>query len=89
MVQCAHFAFDDEELSGCLGGCWPLEGEEEDLDEDDLLDSCDLADEFTFPDEPESLEFRAKGEWRCSSPQEKARPCSDWPIESPDYREPT
>ncbi|MBL4885486.1 MAG: hypothetical protein JKY95_13240 [Planctomycetaceae bacterium] len=73
MVQCAHFAYDDEELSGCLGGaggCWPIENEDQDL-EDDLLEPDNLADAFCHPDEIDPPEHLANDTWKLSPPQQE------------------
>lgn len=75
MVQCAHFAYDDEELSGSLGGaggCWPLKDEGDDPEED-LFDAEDLVDGFCFPEECDPVGPLANDDWDRTLPWEERK----------------
>ncbi len=91
MVQCAHFAYDDEELPmywGAVGNCSPFEDQEEDIEED-LLDPADLEEELGLSpscDLPRQME----GEnWRPAPVREEQKTQPRWPTDSHHGKDPS
>jgi len=91
MVQCAHFAYDDEELPmywGTAGNCSPFEDQEDQIEED-LLDPSDLEEEFNLSpscDLPRQME----GEnWIPEPVREEQKAQPHWPTNSHHGKDPT
>ena len=82
MVQCAHFAFDDEELSNQdrgAGGQWGLKDEDQELEETPL-DSEELLDALCFADEIDSPTNQNQEQIHCND--EKTNPTRPPILES-------
>jgi len=89
MVQCAHFAFDDEELTSYwkdAGGYWPLAEEEE--PEDALTDLDDFSGDQFLPGELELPHLMIDPEWKPSVQEADRKPVPCWPTDPPGYAKP-
>ncbi len=94
MVQCAHFAYDDEELPthwGTAGNCSPFEDQEEDIEEDlpDLPDLTEMEEEFDLSPSCD-LSRKMEGEnWSPAPVREEQKGQPYWPTDSHHNKEPT